>query len=107
MRTAGCGRHATEPRVGTTLIHGIRWRLLGLLLATVVPFTALIAFAFYTQLQNDRAAAIQRALTEARLLAAQVDDHVGDLMYLLDGVGHAVSTDPADTAANDELLRQV
>ena len=50
---------------------------------------------------------IERAIDEARLLAAQVDDHIGNLENLMAGLSRAVSTDPADTAANDALLRQI
>src|SRR5215472_4426304 len=82
----------------------IRSRLLGLVLATVVPFTALIAFGLYYQWQTDEAAANDRALREARLLAAQVDDHVGNLESLLKGLALAVSTDPSDFAKNDAIL---
>ena len=61
------------------LLRSIRSQLLGLVLATVVPFTALIAVGLWNQWQRDQAAAIQRASDEARLIAAQVDDHIGNL----------------------------
>jgi diguanylate cyclase (GGDEF)-like protein/PAS domain S-box-containing protein len=89
------------------LLRSIRTRLLGLVVATVVPFTALIGAGFWNQWRTDQAVAIQRALIEARLLAAQVDDHVGNLESLMIGLGHAVSVDPADTRANDMLLQKV
>ena len=89
------------------LLRSIRSRLLGLVLATVVPFTALIGGGLWSQWRNDRAAAIDRALAEARLLAAQVDDHIGNLDNLMAGLARAVSTDAADAVANDALLRQV
>jgi len=89
------------------LMHGIRSRLLGLVLATVVPFIALIWLGLWSQWRDDQAAAIQRAINEARLLAAQVDDHIGNLEHLLAGLSRAVSTIPADTSAIDALLRQV
>jgi diguanylate cyclase (GGDEF)-like protein/PAS domain S-box-containing protein len=89
------------------LLRSIRSQLLGLVLATVVPFTALIAAGLWSQWQTDQAAAVHRARDEARLIAAQVDDHIGNLANLLSGVALAVSTDPADTAANDALLRRV
>jgi diguanylate cyclase (GGDEF)-like protein/PAS domain S-box-containing protein len=89
------------------LLRGIRSRLLGLVLATVVPFTALIGIGLWSQWRSDQAAAIERALSEARVLAAQVDDHIGNLESLLAGLSRAVSTNPADTSANDALLRQV
>src|SRR5258706_3673698 len=87
------------------LLRSIRSQLLGLVLATVVPFTALIAVGLWSQWQRDQAAAIQRASDEARLLAAQVDDHIGNLQNLLTGLSGAVSTNPADVAVNDALLR--
>jgi hypothetical protein len=88
-------------------MHGIRSRLLGLVLATVVPFTVLIAVGLGSQWRDDQAAALQRAINEARLLAAQVDDHIGNLEHLLAGLSRAVSTNPADTGVNDALLQQV
>ena len=88
------------------LLRSIRSQLLGLVLATVVPFTALIGFGVWKQWQDDQTAAIQRAVSEARLVAVQVDDHIGNLQGLLTGLARAVSTDPADVAANDALLRR-
>src|SRR4030081_2063363 len=89
------------------LLRSIRSQLLGLVLATVVPFTALIGGGLWSQWRSDRAAAIERALAEARVLAAQVDDHIGNLEKLMGGLARAVSTDAADTVANDVLLRRV
>jgi diguanylate cyclase (GGDEF)-like protein/PAS domain S-box-containing protein len=89
------------------LFRSIRSRLLGLVVATVVPFAGLIGFGLWNQWENDNARAIQRASEEARLLAAQVDDHINILDNLLTGVSHALSFDPADTARNDELLRRL
>ena len=89
------------------LLRSIRSRLLGLVLATVVPFTALIGFGVWQRWQDDQSDAIQRAVNEARLLVAQVDDHIGNLTNLLTGLTAAVSTNPADVAANDALLRRV
>ena len=89
------------------LPRGIRSQLLGLVLATVLPFAVLIGAGLWSQWRSDQAAAIERALIEARLLAGQVDDHIGNLEFLMEGLSRAVSTDPADTAANDALLREV
>src|SRR5258708_16413759 len=89
------------------LLRSIRSRLLALVLATVVPFVALVGAGRWSQWREDQAAAIERALNEARLLAAQLDDHIGNLENLLVGLSRAVSTDAADTEANDALLRQV
>jgi diguanylate cyclase (GGDEF)-like protein/PAS domain S-box-containing protein len=89
------------------LLGSIRSRLLVLVLATVVPFLALVGAGLWSQWQEDRATAIERALNESRLLAAQLDDHISNLENLLAGLSRAVSPDPADTAANDALLRQI
>jgi diguanylate cyclase (GGDEF)-like protein/PAS domain S-box-containing protein len=89
------------------LLSSIRSRMLGLVVATVIPFTALIGVGLWNQWRHDQAAAVQRAIDEARLTAAEVDDHIGNLESLLTGLSRAVSWDPADTAANDALLRQL
>src|ERR1700676_4235952 len=89
------------------LLRTIRSRLLGLVLATAVPFAALIGGGLWSQSKDDQADAMERALSEARLLAAQVDDHIGNLDNLMAGLSEAVSTDPADANANDLLLQQV
>ena len=89
------------------LLRSIRLRLLALVLAGVIPFAALIAAGIWNRWRDDRAkAAIARAMNEARLLAAQVDDHIGNLEHLLIGLSLAVSTNPGDASANDMLLRQ-
>ena len=88
------------------MLRGIRSRLLGLVVGTVIPFVALIGVGLWSQWRSDEAAAIQRALDEARLIAAQVDDLVGNLDSLLIGLAQGVSWDPADTAANDAVLRR-
>jgi PAS domain S-box-containing protein len=86
---------------------GIRRNLLVLVLAAVAPFLALIGLGLWSQWQNTEAAAKERASNHARVLAAQVDDHIGNLEHLLIGLSRAVSTDPADVSANDRLLRKV
>jgi diguanylate cyclase (GGDEF)-like protein/PAS domain S-box-containing protein len=88
-------------------MRSIRTQMLGLVVATVVPFTVLIGAGLWQQWRGDQAAAINRALDEARLLAAQIDDHIGNLDNLLTGMSRAVSWDPADTEANDALFRKV
>src|SRR3981081_1602258 len=87
------------------MLRGIRTRLLGLVIATVVPFTALIGGGLWNQWRGDQAQAIRSAMIEARLLAARVDDQISELDNLLVGLGHAVSTKPDDMQANDVVLR--
>ena len=89
------------------LLRSIRSRLIGLVVASVVPFTALIGVGLWNQWRTDQKAAFERAINEARLIAGQVDDHVGNLKNLLSGLSVAVSWDPKDIDANDRLLRRV
>lgn len=89
------------------LLRTIQSRLLGLVLATVIPLVAVICIVLWSQLRQDQSNAMEGALDEARLLAAQVDDHIGNLENLMEGLSRAVSTRLADTNANDALLRQV
>src|ERR1700729_807058 len=89
------------------MLRGIRTRLLGLVVATVVPFATLIGGGLWTQWQSDQAQAVKSALVDARLLAAKVDDEIGDLENLLIGLSRAVSTNPGDTRSNDAVLQQV
>ena len=89
------------------MLRSIRSRLLALVVATVVPFTALIGVGLWSQWQSDQASAIAQAINEAHKLAAQIDDHIGNLENLLTGLSEAVSSNPLDRDANDELLRRV
>src|SRR5689334_17914284 len=88
------------------LLGSIRGKLLALVLAVVVPLLAVIVAGVWNQRQSTYAAAKERALNDARMLAAQLDDHVGNLEHLLGGLSRAVSTDRADISVNDSLLRQ-
>jgi HAMP domain-containing protein len=83
---------------------GIRSQLLGLVAAAVVPFLVLIGAGLWNQSRTEQAEAMSRALAEARVLAAQLDDHIGNLENLMLGLSRVVSTDPADAATNDALL---
>jgi diguanylate cyclase (GGDEF)-like protein/PAS domain S-box-containing protein len=101
------GRQADSVCGGTRVLRGIRSRLWGLVIATIIPFTVLIGAGIGIRWRSDQATAIAQAISEARLLASQIDDHIGNLENLLTGLREAVSTDPRDVAANDALLRRV
>jgi diguanylate cyclase (GGDEF)-like protein/PAS domain S-box-containing protein len=89
------------------VLRSIRSRLLALVVATVVPFTALIGAGLWSQWQSDQASAIAQAVSEARMLASQIDDHIGNLENLLAGLSEAVSRNPLDREANDARLQKV
>src|ERR1700730_3602334 len=89
------------------LLRSIRSRLLVLVLAPVVPCVALVGAGLWSQWRDDQAAAIERALNEARLLAAQLDDHINNLENLLVGLSRAASPNSADTEATDALFGKI
>src|SRR5262245_27857288 len=89
------------------MLGGIRTRLLGLVVATVVPFTALAVAGLWTQWQLDREKAFASALNEARRVANRIDDEISNLENLLAGLSRAVSLHPADKGKNDAVLQQV
>jgi diguanylate cyclase (GGDEF)-like protein/PAS domain S-box-containing protein len=88
------------------MFQSIRLRLLGLVLAAVAPFAALIGLGIWDQWRTEQAQALQFAFSEARSVAAQVDDHIGNLENLLTGLTQAVSVNPADADNNDAILRR-
>jgi diguanylate cyclase (GGDEF)-like protein/PAS domain S-box-containing protein len=88
------------------ILRSIRSRLLLLVVATVAPFLVLITVGLWKQWDRDHSAAVERSLVEARLLAAQLDDQLGNFQFLLAGLSRAVSADPAHSKANDLLLRK-
>jgi hypothetical protein len=65
---------------------GIRSQLLGLVAAAVVPFLVLIGAGLWNQSRTAQAEAMARALAEARVLGAQLDDHLGNLENLMLGL---------------------
>jgi diguanylate cyclase (GGDEF)-like protein/PAS domain S-box-containing protein len=78
-----------------------------LVLATVVPFTALIAYGFWSQWRTDEAEAHERAMSLAREVADQLDDHLENIESVLNGLVHAVSVSPNNVADNDAVLGRV
>ena len=83
---------------------GIRSQLLGLVAAAALPFLVLIGVALWNQYVTAQRETLERAYSEARVLAAQVDDHIGNLENLTLGLSRALNLDAADTAANDAIL---
>jgi HAMP domain-containing protein len=88
-------------------VHSIRPQLLGLVAAAVVPFLVLIGIGLWNQSRNERQEALHRALAEARVIAARVDDHIGNVENLMAGLSLAVSTNPGDVEANEALLHRL
>jgi diguanylate cyclase (GGDEF)-like protein/PAS domain S-box-containing protein len=83
---------------------GIRSQLLGLVAAAAVPFLILIGVALWSQYRTVQTESLERAYSEARVVAAQIDDHLGNLENLALGLSRAIGATPADIPANDALL---
>ena len=86
---------------------GIRARLLLLVLALGLPFLAYIAIEAAGEARADRELAKERSLAVARVVAARLDDYVGDINQLLATLSHVVSIGPEHAAENDALLREM
>jgi diguanylate cyclase (GGDEF)-like protein/PAS domain S-box-containing protein len=83
----------------------IRTRLVLLLLALTLPFLLYVALAAKRQIDTEREEVRQRMLAVARLAAARLNDHVGDVRQMLSVLSRVVGTSPDDTARNDALLK--
>jgi diguanylate cyclase (GGDEF)-like protein/PAS domain S-box-containing protein len=83
---------------------GIRGRLVLLALALGVPILGYIAFSAGEQMRQERELAKERNLAFARIVAARLDDYVGDVNQLLATLSHVVPASPEATARNDALL---
>jgi diguanylate cyclase (GGDEF)-like protein/PAS domain S-box-containing protein len=85
----------------------IRARLLLLVLALGLPFLTYIAIDAAAQARADRELAKERNLAVARVVAARLDDYVGDVTQLLATLSHFVSIEPNQVEANDALLDEM
>ena len=86
---------------------GIRARLIGLVLALLLPFLAYLLYAAKTEEKLARDSALQGTLVFARLYSARIDDQVSQIGQLLNTLGHAVTFNPAAAASNDKFLRSL
>ncbi len=83
---------------------GIRGRLALLALALGLPILGYIAFSASQQMAQERELAKERNLAFARMVAARLDDYVGDVNQLLATLSRVVPATPDATAQNDALL---
>ena len=85
----------------------IRARLLLLVLALGLPLLAYIAIDAAGEVRADRELAKERSLAVARVVAARLDDYVGDINQLLATLSHVVAIGPEHASENDALLREM
>lgn len=86
---------------------GIRGRLVLLVLGLGVPFLGYIVYNAAEQLARERVVAKERSLAFARIVAARIDDYVGDVNQLLATLSYTVPAAPGSAADNDALLRRL
>jgi PAS domain S-box-containing protein len=89
------------------MLSGIFPRLLGLTLATVLPFTALLGGLLWDQWRQDHLAAQRSVLGATQAIAAQVDAQFNRFETLLAGLSQGLTIDTADIAQNDARLRRL
>jgi len=84
---------------------GIRGRLVLLVLALGLPFLGYVAISAAEQVARERDVAKERSLAIARIVAARLDDYVGDVNQLLATLSAVAPTARESVAENDALLR--
>jgi diguanylate cyclase (GGDEF)-like protein/PAS domain S-box-containing protein len=85
----------------------IRARLLLLVLALGLPFFAYIVLSAIDEAHAARELAKERSLAVARVVAARLDDYVGDVNQLLATLSHVVAVGAEHASENDALLREM
>jgi diguanylate cyclase (GGDEF)-like protein/PAS domain S-box-containing protein len=89
--------------VGSSI--GVRLGVLAFALG--LPFVVYVGGNAAHQAALERDEAKERTLSLARLVAARIDDYIGDLVNAFALVGHGVAIDPAHSAANDAFLHRI
>jgi diguanylate cyclase (GGDEF)-like protein/PAS domain S-box-containing protein len=89
------------------LFRSIRSRIVGVVVASLLPCAFLVAVGLWKNYHDDKADAAERVLFHARLISARLDNHIAALDALLAGVAKAVSPLPEDASRNDTVLRQL
>src|SRR5258705_12875761 len=84
-----------------SMLSGIFPRLLGLTLATVLPFTALLGGLLWDQWRQDHLAAQRRGLGATQAIAAPVDAQFNRFETLLAGPSQGLTNEKADIPQND------
>ncbi len=86
---------------------GVRARLLLLVLALGLPFLAYIALSSIDEARAGRELAKERSLAVAKVVAARLDDYVGDINQMLATLSHVAATGPEHATENNAILAEL
>jgi len=86
---------------------GVRARLLLLVLALGLPFFTYIVLSAIDEAHAGRELAKERSLAVARVVAARLDDYVGDVNQLLATLSHVAAIGSEHTSENNALLGEM
>ena len=86
---------------------GVRARLLLLVLALGLPFFTYIVLSAIDEARAGRELAKERSLAVARVVAARLDDYVGDVNQLLATLSHVAAIGSEHTSENNALLGEM
>src|ERR1022692_135668 len=86
---------------------GVRARLLLLVLALGLPFFTYIVLSAIDEARASRELAKERSLAVARVVAARLDDYVGDVNQLLATLSHVAAIGSEHTSENNALLGEM
>src|SRR6185437_3864243 len=100
-------RTAPLPAAAVPFASSIRLWLAALVVAVGLPFVVYIGVSAVRQAGADREEALVRLASVARLVAARVDDYIGDMESTLALASRGVTIDAASTTANDRVLQGV
>ena len=86
---------------------GIRSRMLLVTFALGSLFVLFVAYSTLQQAKRDRDSVVERIRLVAAVAASRLDDHIGDITQLMNGLGGALGIDATTTASNDAILRSM
>jgi diguanylate cyclase (GGDEF)-like protein/PAS domain S-box-containing protein len=86
---------------------GIRARLVALVLVVALPFACYVVFEAIAAAKDVKREVGLRNEALASVIAARLDDHVGDVNQLLATLSHIVSSEADQAPTNDRLLGDV
>ena len=89
-----------------SIFRSVYSRRISLVAAAVLSCLALLGASLWGRVNNDALDLRYRAVAEARMVAANIDNYFSTIESLLNVLGTVVSTSPSDVDINDRVLRR-